>query len=219
MELPTLFIFTHDAMGDGEDGPTHQPVEQLVSLRAIPGLVVLRPGDANEVAEAWRAIMPIKDRPVLLVLTRQNLPTFDRTKYAAASGVARGAYVLAEAPGGKPSVILMATGSEVSLCVAAHEQLAKEGIASRVVSMPSWELFEAQDKAYRASVLPPSITARIAVEAASGFGWERWIGPAGRFIGMHSFGASAPGKDVFKNFGITTEHIVSEAKSLASAGK
>jgi transketolase len=212
--LPVIYIFTHDSIGLGEDGPTHQPIEHLAAARAIPNCIIVRPGDANEVAEAWRVIMPLKDRPVALVLTRQNLPTLDRTKYAPASGVARGAYVLADPPGGKPNVILMATGSEVSLCVQAQEQLTKDGIASRVVSMPSWELFEAQDEAYRKSVLPPAVTARIAVEAAGGFGWERWLGPSGRFIGMHSFGASAPGPAVYKEFGITAEHVVSEAKSL-----
>jgi transketolase len=212
--LPVIYIFTHDSIGLGEDGPTHQPIEHLAAARAIPNVVIMRPGDANEVAEAWRAIMPIKNRPVALVLTRQNLPTFDRTKYGAASGVARGAYVLADAPGGKPSVILIASGSEVSLCVEAHERLVKEGIASRVVSMPSWELFEAQDAAYRESVLPPAVTARIGVEAAGGFGWDHWLGPKGRFIGMHSFGASAPGPAVMKEFGFTADHVVAEAKSL-----
>jgi transketolase len=216
--LPVIYIFTHDSIGLGEDGPTHQPIEHLAAARAIPNVVIMRPGDANEVSEAWRAIMQIKDRPVALVLTRQNLPTLDRTKYAAASGVARGAYVLADAPGGKPSVILMASGSEVQLCVEAHERLAKDGIAARVVSMPSWEFFEAQDAAYRNSVLPPTLTARVAVEAASGFGWERWIGPAGRFVGMKTFGASAPGGVVMKHFGLTADHVVAEAKA-ALAGK
>jgi transketolase len=216
--LPVIYIFTHDSIGLGEDGPTHQPIEHLAAARAIPNVVIMRPGDANEVVEAWRAIMQIKDRPVALVLTRQNLPTLDRTKYAAASGVARGAYVLADAPGGKPSVILMASGSEVQLCVEAHERLAKDGIAARVVSMPSWEFFEAQDAAYRNSVLPPAVTARVAVEAASGFGWERWIGQSGRFVGMKTFGASAPGAVVMKHFGLTADHVVAEAKA-ALAGK
>jgi transketolase len=211
--LPVIYVFTHDSIGLGEDGPTHQPIEHLAAARAIPNVVIMRPGDASEVVEAWRAIMQIKDRPVALVLTRQNLPTLDRTKYGAASGVARGAYVLADAPGGKPTVILIASGSEVQLCIEAHEQLAKDGIASRVVSMPSWEFFEAQDASYRNSVLPPAVTARVAVEAASGFGWERWIGPAGRFVGMKSFGASAPGSVVMKHFGLTADHVVAEAKA------
>ena len=212
--LPVIYIFTHDSIGLGEDGPTHEPIEHLAAARAIPNVIVMRPGDANEVAEAWRTIMPVKDRPVAFVLTRQNLPTFDRTKYAPATGVARGAYVLADAPGGKPSVILIATGSEVSLAVEAHERLVKEGIASRVVSMPSWELFEAQDAAYRESVLPRGVTARVGVEAASGFGWERWIGPRGRFVGMKTFGASAPGSAVMKHFGFTVDHVVAEAKAV-----
>ncbi len=211
--LPVIYVFTHDSIGLGEDGPTHQPIEHLAAARAIPNCIIMRPADANEVAEAWRAIMPIKDRPVALVLSRQNLPTLDRAKYAAASGVARGAYVLADAPGGKPAVIIMGTGSEVSLCIEAHERLAKEGIAARVVSMPSWELFEQQDAAYQASVLPPNVTARVAVEAAAKFGWERWLGPTGRFVGMHSFGASAPAPAVMKNFGITADHVVEEAKA------
>jgi transketolase len=215
--LPAIYIFTHDSIGLGEDGPTHQPIEHLAAARAIPNVIVMRPGDANEVAEAWRVIMPVKDRPVLLVLTRQNLPTLDRTKYAPAAGVARGAYVLADAAGGKPSVILMATGSEVSLAVAAHEQLTREGIASRVVSMPSWELFEMQDAAYQESVLAKGVAARVAVEAASGFGWERWIGPRGRFVGMKTFGASAPGSAVMKHFGITADHVVAEAKAALAA--
>src|SRR5580700_9703002 len=192
MELPTIFIFTHDAMGDGEDGPTHQPVEHLASLRAIPGLITLRPGDANEVVEAFRYIMQLRHEPVVLTLSRQPLPTLDRTKYAAASGLARGAYVLADAPDGNPEVILIATGSEISLTVQAHEKLLTEGIRSRVVSMPSWDIFEDQPDEYRASVLPPQVGARISIEQASTFGWERYVGPAGRMIGMHTFGASAP---------------------------
>src|SRR5262249_34035669 len=184
MELPTLYIFTHDAMGDGEDGPTHQPVEQLISLRAIPGLVTLRPGDANEVVEAYRCIMQLRHQPAVLALSRQPLPTLDRSRYAPASGVARGAYVLADAPGGNPEVILIASGSEVSLAVQAHEDLLAEGIRSRVVSMPSWEIFEHQPKEYRDSVLPPKVTARVAVEQGSTLGWERYVGQSGHVIGM-----------------------------------
>ena len=179
MELPTLFVFTHDAMGDGEDGPTHQPVEQLASLRAIPGLVTFRPADANEVVEAYRYVMQLRHRPAVLVLSRQALPTLDRQKYAPASGVSRGAYVLADAPGLAPEVILVATGSEVSLAVDAHERLLAEGIVSRVVSMPSWDIFEDQPQEYRASVLPPQVGARISIEQASTFGWERYVGPGG----------------------------------------
>jgi len=189
MELPTLFIFSHDALGDGEDGPTHQPVEHLASLRAMPGLVTLRPGDANEVVEAYRYIMMLRDKPTVLVLSRQPLPTLDRTRYAPASGVARGAYVLADAPGGKPDLILIASGSELSLSVQAHEQLLSEGIRSRVVSMPSWDIFEQQNRQYEESVLPPEVVARIAVEQASTFGWERYVGLKGRVIGMSTFGA------------------------------
>ena len=201
MELPTIFVFTHDAMGDGEDGPTHQPVEQLASLRAIPGLVTLRPGDANEVVEAYRTILQLCHEPAVLALSRQPLPTLDRSKYAPASGVARGAYVLGDAPGGKPEVILIASGSEVSLAVEAHEQLLAEGIRSRVVSMPSWDLFDHQTQEYRDSVLPPQVTARVAVEQASTFGWERYVGTAGRIIGMKTFGASAPLKELQRHFG------------------
>ena len=178
MELPAIFVFTHDAMGDGEDGPTHQPIEQLASLRAVPGLTVIRPGDANEVVEAYRYVMPLRHRPAVIVLSRQPLPTLDRTQYAPASGVAQGAYVLADAPGGKPDVILIATGSEVSLAAQAHEQLVAAGIRSRVVSMPSWDVFEHQTKAYRDSVLPPDVKARVAIEQASTFGWERYVGEA-----------------------------------------
>jgi transketolase len=215
MRQPVLYVFTHDSIGLGEDGPTHQPVEHLAALRAIPNLVVLRPGDANEVAAAYRTILAINDRPVALVLTRQNLPTIDRARYASADGVRRGAYVLADSPSAK--VILIGTGSELQLCVAAHEKLASEGLPTRVVSMPSWELFEQQDQAYRDSVLPPKITARIAVEAAVGQGWERYLGPRGRFIGMSTFGASAPLKDVMQHFGFTLENVVLQAKQVASA--
>ena len=212
MELPTIFIFTHDAMGDGEDGPTHQPVEQLASLRAIPGLVTLRPGDANEVVEAYRYIMQLRHQPAVLVLSRQPLPTLDRSKFAPAAGVARGAYVLADPPEGKPEVILIATGSEVCLAVEAHEELLAEGICSRVVSMPSWEIFDHQSQEYRESVLPPNVTARVAVEQASTFGWERYVGCSGHIIGMKTFGASAPLKELQRKFGFEPERIVAAAK-------
>ena len=216
MELPTIFIFTHDAMGDGEDGPTHQPVEQLLSLRAVPGLVTLRPGDANEVVEAYRYIIQLRHKPAALVLSRQPLPTLDRTKYAAASGVARGAYVLADAPDGKPDIIFIASGSEVSLAVEAHEKLKGEGIRSRVVSMPSWDIFEQQAQEYRDSVLPPNVKARVAVEQASTFGWERYVGSEGRVIGMKTFGASAPLKELQKRFGFEPEKLVAVAKELVA---
>ena len=211
MEIPSVFIFTHDSIGLGEDGPTHQPIEQLASLRAMPNLIVLRPGDANEVTEAWKVIVQLKHSPAALVLTRQNVPTLDRTKYAAASGVAKGAYVLADAADGKPEVILMATGSELSLCVDAYEKLKGEGIRGRVVSMPSWEIFEQQDDAYRESVLPSGVTARVSVEMAATLGWDRYVGPKGRKIGMHRFGASAPIKDLLKYFGFTVDTVVAEA--------
>jgi transketolase len=214
MELPTLFVFTHDAMGDGEDGPTHQPVEQLASLRAIPGLVTLRPADANEVVEAYRYILQLRHEPAVLALSRQPLPTLDRAMYAPAAGVARGAYVLADAPGGKPEVILIATGSEVVLAVNAHEKLLAEGIRSRVVSMPSWDIFDHQTQQYRDGVLPPSVTARVAVEQASTFGWERYVGPSGRIIGMKTFGSSAPLKELQKHFGFEPDHVVAVAKEL-----
>jgi transketolase len=218
MELPTFFVFTHDAMGDGEDGPTHQPVEHLASLRAIPGLVTLRPGDANEVVEAYRTILKLHHKPAVLALSRQPLPTLDRTKYAAAAGVARGAYILANppslAPDAKPDVILIASGSEVALAVAAHEKLIGEGIRSRVVSMPSWDLFESQPQAYRDSVLPPRVTARIAIEQASTFGWERYVGTTGRVIGMHTFGASAPLKELQRKYGFEPECVIAAAKEL-----
>lgn len=216
MEAPSIFIYTHDSIGLGEDGPTHQPIEQLASLRAMPNLIVLRPADANEVVECWRIIAQLQHQPVALVLTRQAVPTFDRTKYGAASGTAKGAYVLADAPGNRPDVILMATGSEVSLCVEAHEKLMAEGIKSRVVSMPSWEIFEQQDATYKESVLPSSVTARVSVEMASTFGWDRYVGCKGRKIGMHRFGASAPLKDLLKFFGFTAEAVVAEARKAVA---
>ena len=212
MKLPVVYVWTHDSVSLGEDGPTHQPIEHLASLRAMPGMIVIRPADANEVVEAWRAILQIKDRPVSLVLTRQALPTLDRTKYRAASGVSKGAYVLIDAPDARPDALLMATGSEVSLCVAAHEQLASEGIKTRVISIPSWELFESQSLEYRNSVLPPEVTARVVVEEASTFGWERYIGVQGTMIGIHSFGLSAPIEVVQRHFGFTSEHVVSAAR-------
>jgi transketolase len=212
MRLPVIYVFTHDSIGLGEDGPTHQPIEQLAGLRAIPDLVTIRPADANEVVEGWRVIVESK-RPVCLVLTRQALPTLDRSRYGAASGVARGGYVLSEAPGGKPQVILIGTGSEVSLCIAAQDLLRSEGVAARVVSLPSWELFDEQDEAYRDAVLPSTVQARVSVEAASTFGWERYVGSAGAMVGMHEFGASAPGKDVMKHFGFTPEAVAAAART------
>jgi transketolase len=218
MELPTILIFTHDAMGDGEDGPTHQPVEHLASLRAIPGLVTLRPADANEVVEAYRYIMQLRHQPAVLVLSRQVLPTLDRSKYAPASGVAHGAYVLADTPGGNPEVILIASGSEVSLAVNAHEALLAEGIRSRVVSMPSWDIFDHQTQEYRDSVLPPNVKARIAIEQASTFGWERYVGASGHIIGMKTFGASAPLKELQRKFGFEPDQVVAAAKRLLGKG-
>jgi transketolase len=214
MELPAIFVFTHDAMGDGEDGPTHQPVEQLASLRAVPGLVVLRPADANEVVEAYRYIMRLRHEPTVLVLSRQPLPTVDRTKYAPATGLARGAYVLADAPAGSPEVILIATGSEVILALNAHESLLAEGVRSRVVSMPSWDIFDHQTQEYRDSVLPPHVSARVAIEQASTFGWERYIGTSGRIIGMKTFGASAPLKELQRKFGFEPDWVAAVAKDL-----
>jgi transketolase len=214
MEIPTLMVFTHDAMGDGEDGPTHQPIEQLASLRAMPGMTLLRPGDATEVAEAYRVALQQKHRPALMVLSRQPLPTLDRTRLAPASGVARGAYVLADPPQGAPEVILIATGSEVSLAVAAHDQLVAQGIRSRVVSMPSWDIFEHQPREYRDSVLPPAVTARVAVEQASTFGWSRYVGERGKVIGMETFGASAPLKELQKKFGFEPDDVVRVAKEV-----
>ena len=214
MELPSLFVFTHDAMGDGEDGPTHQPIEHLISLRAIPGLVTLRPGDANEVVEAYRYVLQLRHKPAVLALSRQPLPTLDRTRYAPASGVARGAYVLADPPSGSPDVILIASGSELSLVVEAHEQLLAENIRSRVVSMPSWDIFEHQTQEYQDSVLPPDLRTRLAVEQGSTLGWERYVGRDGRVIGMHTFGASAPLKELQKKFGFQPERVVAIAKEL-----
>jgi transketolase len=219
MELPTIFVFTHDAMGDGEDGPTHQPVEHLASMRAIPGLVTLRPADANEVVEAYRYILQLRHKPAVLALSRQPLPTLDRSKYASASGVAHGAYVLADAPGGKPEVILIASGSEVSLAVDAHVALLAEGIRSRVVSMPSWDIFEEQSQEYRDSVLPAAVEARLAIEQASTFGWERYVGRSGRIIGMKTFGASAPLKELQRKFGFEPERVVEAARELLGRGR
>jgi transketolase len=216
MEIPTLLVFTHDAMGDGEDGPTHQPIEQLASLRAIPGLVVLRPADANEVVESYRYIVQLRHQPSIIVLSRQPLPTLDRSKYASAAGVARGAYILADAPGANPEVILIASGSEVALAAQAHEQLTSQGIRSRVVSMPSWDIFEHQPAEYRESVLPAKVTARVAIEQASTFGWERYVGTVGRVIGMQTFGASAPLKELQKKFGFEPDRVVEICKSVLS---
>jgi transketolase len=211
MELPAIFVLTHDAMGDGEDGPTHQPVEQLVSLRAVPGLVVLRPADANEVVEAYRYIMQLRHKPAVIVLSRQPLPTFDRNQYASAAGVARGAYIMADAPSGAPEIILIATGSEVSLVIEAYKVLTSRGIHSRVVSMPSWDIFEDQPQSYRDQVLPPAVTARVAVEQGSVLGWDRYVGAAGRVIGMKTFGASAPLKELQRKFGFEPDRVVAVA--------
>lgn len=217
MGLPVIYIFTHDSVGVGEDGPTHQPIEHYAALRAIPGMVFMRPGDANEVAAAWKAIMPMKHRPVSLVLTRQNLPTLDRQRYGSADGVLRGGYVLADATGGKPDVLLLATGSELHLAVEAYETLTSEGVAARVVSMPSWELFDEQDEAYRRSVLPPAVVARVAIESGIEQGWQKYLGPQGRFVGIERFGASAPYKVILENYGITAERLVAEAKTALAA--
>ena len=219
MEIPVLHIFTHDSIGVGEDGPTHQPVEQLISLRAVPGLLVFRPGDANEVVETWRTVLPLHHEPVALVLSRQALPTFDRSGLGPASGVARGAYVLAEAAKGDPDVLLLATGSEVQLAMAARDELASEGIGARVVSMPCWELFDRQPQAYRDEVLPPSVKARVAIEQASTLGWDRYVGDGGAVIGMHTFGASAPLKQLLIRFGFTPDRVAEIARErVAAAG-
>ncbi|MFZ0565298.1 MAG: transketolase [Chlamydiales bacterium] len=213
MEIPVIYIFTHDSIGVGEDGPTHQPVEHLPSFRAIPGLITIRPCDANEVLEAWRYTIPTSHEPIVFILSRQKLPTLDRTKYGSAKGLHKGAYTIADCSG-KPELLLLSSGSEVSLCIEAHEKLIKEGIKSRVVSMPSWEIFEKQDEAYRNTVIPPDVTARLSVEQLSTFGWERYVGLKGASIGMTSFGASAPLKELLKKFGFTVENVVSEAKKL-----
>jgi transketolase len=214
MELPSIFVFTHDAMGDGEDGPTHQPVEQLISLRAIPGLVVLRPADANEVVEAYRYILQLRHQPAAIALSRQPLPTFDRGEYASAAGLARGAYVMADAADGFPQIILIASGSEVALVIQAHEALTARGIRSRVVSMPSWDIFEQQPQSYREEVLPAAVTARLAVEQGSVLGWRDYVGSQGRVLGMKTFGASAPLKELQRKFGFEPEHVVSVAMEL-----
>jgi transketolase len=219
MELPVILVYTHDSIGLGEDGPTHQPIEQLAALRAIPGLITLRPADANEVVECWKVVLQQRHHPVALVLTRQAVPTLDRAKYAAASGVEKGAYILADAPDAKPEVVLMATGSEVTLCVQAYEQLTAEGIRARVVSMPSWELFDQQPREYRETVLPPEVTARVSVEQATVFGWDRYVGPYGRSIGMHTFGASAPLKELQKKFGFLPATVVTAAKEVIAESK
>ena len=218
MELPVIYVMTHDSIGLGEDGPTHQSIEQLISLRAIPNLIVLRPADANEVSEAWRVIAGLTDRPALLALSRQPTPTLDREIYASADGLAKGAYVMADAGEGVPELILICTGTEVALCAEAYEALKRDGVAVRLVSMPSWELFEAQERAYRDEVLPPAVTARVSVEAASTLGWDRYVGPHGAAIGMHGFGASAPAQDLMRRFGFTTHAVVETARrQLASA--
>jgi len=219
MELPAIFVLTHDAMGDGEDGPTHQPVEQLISLRAVPGLVVLRPADANEVVEAYRFVMQLRHRPAVLFLSRQPLPTFDRNKFASAAGLARGAYVMMDAGSGPPEIIFIASGSEVALIIDAQEALYAEGINSRVVSMPSWDLFEHQPQSYRDEILPPHVTARIAVEQGSELGWDRYVGPEGRIIGMKTFGASAPLKELQRKFGFEPDEVVSIAKEILGRSK
>ncbi|MBI2059494.1 MAG: transketolase [Nitrospirae bacterium] len=216
MEIPVIYIFTHDSIGVGEDGPTHQPIEQLASLRAIPGLLTFRPADANETVEAWKVIMQLQHEPAALVLSRQAIPTLDRSKFASASGLTKGAYVLADAPNGKPDVILMGSGSEVNLCIEAHEKLAKTGVRSRVVSMPCWELFEQQTVSYRDGVLPPDVKARVAVEQAATFGWERYVGLTGAVIGMRSFGASAPLKELQSKFGFTVDRVVDGARAQLS---
>jgi transketolase len=214
MRQPVLYVFTHDSIGVGEDGPTHQPVEHLAAAQSIPNLLVVRPADANEVAQAYRTAMTRKDRPVALILTRQNLPTVDRSKFASAAGLARGAYVLSDPAAGPAEMILIGTGSEVSLCLEAQEQLAGEGIRARVVSMPSMELFEEQDDAYQESVLPSGVVARVAVEAGIEQGWGKYLGFSGRFVGMSSFGASAPAGELMKKFGFTVENVVAQAKGV-----
>jgi transketolase len=219
MELPVIYIFTHDSIGVGEDGPTHQPVEQLIALRAIPGLVTIRPADANEVVEAWRVIVQLRHQPACLVLSRQALPTLDRTRYGPAAGLRRGAYVLADAPDGRPEVVLIGTGNEVALCIDAYEELRRDGVHARVVSMPSWELFEQQDPSYRDEILPPDVTARVSVEMGSVVGWDRYVGATGAKVGMNTFGSSAPLKDVLVKFGFTPEKVLVAAKDQIQHAK
>jgi transketolase len=219
MEIPVVHIFTHDSIGVGEDGPTHQPVEQLASLRAMPGLLVFRPADANEVVETWRILMGLHNEAAVVILSRQNLPTVDRTVYAPASGVAKGAYVLADPPNGNPDVILLATGSEVGLALEARDELAAGGLQARVVSMPCWELFDRQPKDYRDEVLPPSVKARVAIEQASTLGWDRYVGDGGAVIGMNTFGASAPLKHLLEKFGFTPDRVAQVARERVAAGK
>jgi transketolase len=220
MELPVVYVFTHDSIGVGEDGPTHQPIEQLIALRSIPGLITLRPADANEVAEAWRVVIGLKHQPACLVLSRQPIPTFDRTRYAAATNLCKGAYVLADAPEGQePAVILIGTGSEVALCIDAYEALERDGVPARVVSMPSWELFEQQDPAYREAVLPSRITARVSAEMGSVIGWDRYVGMTGAKVGMNTFGSSAPLKDLLTKFGFTPEHVLAAARAQIANSK
>jgi len=218
MELPVIYVFTHDSIGVGEDGPTHQPIEQLPSLRAVPGFLVIRPCDANEVVEAWKLVAQFRHQPVALILSRQNLPTLDRTRYASAAGLAKGAYILADAADGKPDVILMGTGSEISLCVGAHEKLTRAGVKARVVSMPCWELFDDQDPPYRDHVLPPDVKARVSVEQASTFGWTKYVGDQGTSIGMRTFGASAPLKDLLEEFGFTVDRVAQAARDQLKKG-
>jgi transketolase len=217
MKRPVIYVLTHDSIGLGEDGPTHQPVEHLAACRAIPGLDVVRPGDANEVAECYRAAIQHTDRPAAMVLSRQNLPTLDRAKFRPAAGAAKGGYILAEAPSGKPEAILMATGSELDIAMKAWEKLTAGGVQLRLVSMPCTEWFDVQDDAYRASVLPPAITARIAVEAGIRMCWDKYLGEQGRFVGMSTFGASAPYGDLYKHFGITPEHVAAEVKAALTS--
>jgi transketolase len=218
MELPVIYIYTHDSIGLGEDGPTHQSIEQLMSLRAMPRMMTIRPADANEVAEAWRVIMPMKNQPVALVLTRQGVPTFDRTKYASAAGVAKGAYILADS-GGTPDVILMGTGSEVQLCVGAYEQLTSEGVKARVVSMPCWELFAKQPAEYQAQVFPSAVKARVSVEAGASLGWCKYVGDSGYSVAHDDFGASAPYKIIMEHFGFTVENVVAKAREVMKKTK
>ncbi|MBO0754355.1 MAG: transketolase [Bradyrhizobiaceae bacterium] len=219
MELPVIYVFTHDSIGVGQDGPTHQPIEQLIALRSIPGLITLRPADANEVVEAWRVIIPLQHQPSCIVLSRQPLPTLDRARYAPAAGLSRGAYVLADAPDAKPEVILIGTGSEVALCVEAYERLRQEGVAARVVSMPSWELFEQQDQSYRDAVLPPHVTARVSAEMGSVIGWDRYVGTTGAKLGMNTFGSSAPLKDLLTKFGFTSAGVMAAAKEQIASSQ